>query len=69
MDRFNSTEDAPEWAKGAFDDGYLARLMNCSRSECPSPDVIGQWSSRSWMAGWFDADMTLLAEQSETRKP
>jgi hypothetical protein len=58
MDRFNSNEDI-EWARGAFDDGALARILGDSIDAHPSADVIGDFAVKSWRAGWADADADL----------
>lgn len=54
-------EGETEWARGAFDDGSLARIMDQPISACPSADVIGEFSRKSWLAGWADADADIAA--------
>lgn len=61
-DRFSPREDV-EWAKGSFDDGYQARMAYGQRiDQGPSIDQVGEYSARSWRAGWCDADMTIMAD-------
>lgn len=66
-DRFSSREELP-WAKGAYDDGFQARCLNCGIDQVPNADVIGEYCHRSWIAGWADADMDFLSkEEGEAR--
>lgn len=61
-DRFSPREDV-EWAAGAFDDGYEARMVyGASIDSGPRIEQVGAYCARSWRAGWCDADMTIMAD-------
>jgi hypothetical protein len=46
-------DDEPEFNSGEFSAGYDARLNNVP---------LAQSATRSWRAGWADADMVLMSE-------
>ena len=60
MDRFDSTEDFI-FHEEAMSQGRLARMDGFPENSNPylsSPDQLPtSWLSRSWLAGWSDADM------------
>ncbi len=62
MDRFSSKEDAPNWNQDAFDDGSKARTDGLPQNTAPSAETIGVFARRSWLAGWDDADMGIIAD-------
>ncbi|MGN6312835.1 MAG: hypothetical protein ACTHMO_03635 [Rhodanobacteraceae bacterium] len=55
-------QDETQWAKGPFDDGAQARIEGFGRRHAPPEDVIGAFARKSWLAGWSDADMGILAD-------
>lgn len=64
MDRFSAPElDRTEWAKGSFDEGHRARFDGMGRRHAPSADVVGEFSRKSWLAGWSDADAAISADE------
>lgn len=62
MDRFDSREDAPEWSERHFVAGRAARLTGKARDAAPSGELVSEFGRRSWLAGWTDTDMGLLAD-------
>jgi hypothetical protein len=60
MDRFNSNEESV-WDEAAFFDGGLAWTRKQPISVNPYPN--GTWHSKSWIAGWADADQNWISEQ------
>jgi hypothetical protein len=63
-DRFSSREDAPAWHPELFAQGQQARGEGrpLHGPDTPSADAVGDYCRRSWLAGWCDADMALLAD-------
>lgn len=62
MDRFSSHEDAPSWSMGHFNAGRHARLAGADRDAAPIAADVGEFSRKSWLAGWNDAEMGILAD-------
>lgn len=50
-----SVVPAMQWNNGAFEDGFQAYIEGYPLSSGPSANVVGDWYSRSWVAGWVDA--------------
>lgn len=68
-DRFSPREDV-KWARGAFDDGFQARMVaGASIDSGPTVDQVGEYGARSWRAGWCDADMTIMADALANKCP
>ena len=64
MDRFSPPVlEKTEWAPGAFDEGRRARFDGMSNRHAPSADVVGEFSRKSWLAGWTDADAAIVSEE------
>ena len=62
-DRFSSREEA-EWHEGAYWEGHRARCDGILPTECPMPSVVGEWYTKSWRAGWADADAGIALEET-----
>lgn len=50
------------WASGPFGEGARARIDGFGRQHAPSTDVVGTHARNSWLAGWSDADMGIIAD-------
>jgi hypothetical protein len=61
MDRFDSREDAPDWASEQFEAGRRARLADAARESAPLASEIGEFGRKSWLAGWDDTEMGILS--------
>lgn len=61
-DRFNSSEAAPEWDASAFKSGHAARMAGRPQKGAQYEYIVGDWAKKLWIAGWCDADQTLLDE-------
>lgn len=61
MDQFNSTEDAPTWSATHFNAGREARLAGTGRDSAPTAADVDDFGHKSWIAGWNDAEMGILA--------
>lgn len=57
-----SDQDVTEWNNGYFGDGSKARIDGYGRQHAPSAEAVGAFAHRSWLAGWADADMGILAD-------
>lgn len=62
MDCFSSREDAPEWELEHFEAGRNARLAELGQDSAPAAADIGERGRESWIAGWHDAEMGILAD-------
>jgi hypothetical protein len=65
MDRFSSHEDAPEWVQEQFEAGRNARLAGAGRESAPPASEIGEFGRKSWLAGWTDTEMGILADADD----
>jgi hypothetical protein len=61
MDRLSSHEVAPTWSISHFNSGRTARLAGADRDAAPAIADVGQFAHKSWLAGWHDAEMGILA--------
>lgn len=69
MDRFDSSEPAPEWHPEAFREGQEARSRGLDKNDLGANPYFGypqHWMYKSFVAGWCDEDQ-LLAAPSEGR--
>lgn len=64
-DRFSSKEDAPGWHQEMFMQGFSARTCGkpLDGPNTPRANVVGEYASKSWRAGWCDADAGLAADK------
>ena len=62
MDRFSSHEDATDWDPEHFEAARRARLANAECESAPRVSEIGASGRKSWITGWHDAVMGILAD-------
>ena len=67
MDRFTTVEGPSEFGYVFFRQGQRARKNGKLLNYCPYKR--GTLADRSWRAGWADADMIIISEDSEKMKP
>jgi hypothetical protein len=63
VDRFTLKQPEQNLAMGPFYDGSEARVFGHKLEQVPSANVIGEWSHKSWIVGWHEADQGMCAEQ------
>lgn len=62
MERFNSNE-LIEFDPEYYTEGEEARNCGIPIQDCPYLD--GSWKEQSWRAGWVDADMLSVYEETD----
>ena len=68
MDRFES-QDEIKWNDGFYQDGSRSRYDGHTIISAPGIERVGKFAHDSWVAGWADADQTILSEGLSKKFP